>query len=79
MWGDCLDLDSLLNESDLLGRQVIVKDDEVDIVLLDKGDDFLKFALTHIGSAVRPVTPLQESAHGGGTSGLSQEFKFKGE
>ena len=35
------DLDSLLDKSDLLGREVIIKDDETDVVFLDKGNDFL--------------------------------------
>ena len=72
----CLDLYCLLDKGDLFGREVIIKDDEADVVLLDIGHNFLQFSLAHIGSAVGAVTPLQESAYGCSASGLGKEFEF---
>ena len=71
-----LDLDGLLDEGNLLGREVVVKDDKADVVVLDKIDNFFEFALADVGRAVGAVAPLQESAHGDGARRLGEEFKF---
>ena len=72
----CLDLDRLLDKSHLLGGKVIVKDDEADVVLLDKGDYLFEFSLSYIRCAVRSVTTLQEGVHGNSAGCLGEEFKF---
>ena len=71
-----LDLDGFLDKGDLFGREVIIKDDEADVVLLDIGHNFLEFSFAHIGGAVGAVTPLQESAYGSGSRRFGEKLEF---
>ena len=71
-----LDLDGFLDKGDLFGREVIIKDDEADVILLDIGHNFLEFSFAHIGGAVGAVTPLQESAYGSGSRRFGEKFEF---
>ena len=71
-----LDLYRLLDKGNLLGREVVIKDDQADVVVLDIGHNFLKFALTHVAGAVGAVTALQEGAYGDSARRLGKEFKF---